>query len=133
MKVIREALARAYCTERNKHKVIDPDLIEDMLTELRKIPLTQEPKEKPKIEPIDAEKIWMNPEGYDLRLNNIICKVVSIPVIASGGCGKAMHMLEVFKKTNVDAALAASIFHYQKYTINKVKKYLRKNNIHVRI
>jgi len=72
-------------------------------------------------------------EGYDLRLNNIICKVVSIPVIASGGCGKAMHMLEVFKKTNVDAALAASIFHYQKYTINKVKKYLRKNNIHVRI
>jgi len=72
-------------------------------------------------------------EGYDLRLNNIICKVVSIPVIASGGCGKAMHMLEVFKKTNVDAALAASIFHYEKYTINKVKKYLRKNNIHVRI
>jgi cyclase len=72
-------------------------------------------------------------EGYDLKLNDIICKTVSIPVIASGGCGKAMHMLDVFKKTNVDAALAASIFHYEKSTINKVKKFLKRNNIHVRI
>lgn len=72
-------------------------------------------------------------EGYDLKLNDIICRAVSIPVIASGGCGKDMHMLEVFKKTSVDAALAASIFHYEKYTIDKVKKYLRKNKIHVRI
>jgi cyclase len=72
-------------------------------------------------------------EGYDLKLNDVICKTVSIPVIASGGCGKAMHMLEVFKKTNVDAALAASIFHYEKSTINKVKKFLKRNNIHVRI
>lgn len=72
-------------------------------------------------------------EGYDLKLNDVICKTVSIPVIASGGCGKAMHMLEVFKKTNVDAALAASIFHYEKSTINKVKRFLKRNNIHVRI
>lgn len=72
-------------------------------------------------------------EGYDLKLNDVICKTVSIPVIASGGCGKAMHMLEVFKKTNVDAALAASIFHYEKSTINKVKRFLKGNNIHVRI
>ena len=72
-------------------------------------------------------------EGYDLKLNDVICKTVSIPVIASGGCGKAMHMLEVFKKTNIDAALAASIFHYEKSTINKVKKFLKRNNIHVRI
>jgi cyclase len=68
-----------------------------------------------------------------LKLNDVICKTVSIPVIASGGCGKAMHMLEVFKKTNVDAALAASIFHYEKSTINKVKRFLKRNNIHVRI
>lgn len=72
-------------------------------------------------------------EGYDLKLNDVICKTVSIPVIASGGCGKAMHMLEVFKKTNVDAALAASIFHYEKSTINKVKRFLKRNNIHVRM
>ncbi|HET9774734.1 MAG TPA: imidazole glycerol phosphate synthase subunit HisF [Nitrososphaeraceae archaeon] len=72
-------------------------------------------------------------EGYDLKLNDVISKTVSIPVIASGGCGKAMHMLEVFKKTNVDAALAASIFHYEKSTINKVKRFLKRNNIHVRI
>jgi cyclase len=72
-------------------------------------------------------------EGYDLKLNDVISKTVSIPVIASGGCGKAMHMLELFKKTNVDAALAASIFHYEKSTINKVKRFLKRNNIHVRI
>ena len=72
-------------------------------------------------------------EGYDLKLNDAICKTVSIPVIASGGCGKPIHMLEVFKKTNVDAALAASIFHYEKSTINKVKRFLKRNNIHIRI
>jgi imidazole glycerol-phosphate synthase subunit HisF len=42
-------------------------------------------------------------------------------------------MLDVFKKTDVDAALAASIFHYKKSTIGKVKKYLRKNGVDVRI
>jgi imidazole glycerol-phosphate synthase subunit HisF len=72
-------------------------------------------------------------EGYDLELNKAICKEVSIPVIASGGCGKPIHMVEVFQKTNIDAALAASIFHYEKSTIKKVKQFLKKNNIHVRI
>ena len=72
-------------------------------------------------------------EGYDLELNKAICKEVSIPVIASGGCGKPIHMVEVFQKTNVDAALAASIFHYQKSTIKKVKQFLKRNNIYVRI
>jgi len=72
-------------------------------------------------------------EGYDLELNKIICRELSIPVIASGGCGKPIHMLEVFQKTNVDAALAASIFHYEKSTVKKVKQFLKRNNIHVRI
>jgi cyclase len=72
-------------------------------------------------------------EGYDLELNRIICRELSIPVIASGGCGKPIHMLEVFQKTNVDAALAASIFHYEKSTVKKVKQFLKRNNIHVRI
>jgi cyclase len=72
-------------------------------------------------------------EGYDLELNRIICRELSIPVIASGGCGKPIHMLEVFQKTKVDAALAASIFHYEKSTVKKVKQFLKRNNIHVRI
>ena len=71
--------------------------------------------------------------GYDIELTNAICKSVPVPVIASGGCGKARHMLDVFEKTDVDAALAASIFHYQKSTVDKVKKYLKRNGIRIRI
>jgi cyclase len=56
-----------------------------------------------------------------------------IPIIASGGCGQPEHMLHVFEHTDVDAALAASIFHYKKSTVNRVKKYLKKNRINVRI
>ena len=72
-------------------------------------------------------------DGYDLTLIDAVCKKLRIPVIASGGCGKPVHMLDVFKKTNVDAALAASIFHYEKTTVNKIKKYLNQNKVHVRI
>lgn len=71
--------------------------------------------------------------GYDMTLTKHICEIVRIPVIASGGCGRPRDMLDVFKKTDVDAALAASIFHYQKSTIDKVKKYLKKNGIEIRI
>jgi cyclase len=71
--------------------------------------------------------------GYDIDLTKFVCEAVRIPVIASGGCGKPKHMLEVFRKTNVDAALAASIFHYQKSTVDKVKSYLKKNGIEIRI
>ena len=70
--------------------------------------------------------------GYDIDLTKYICNAIRIPVIASGGCGKPRHMLEVFRKTDVDAALAASIFHYQKSTVDKVKNYLKKNGISIR-
>ena len=70
--------------------------------------------------------------GYDINLTKFICKAIRIPVIASGGCGKPRHMLEVFRKTDVDAALAASIFHYQKSTVDKVKYYLKKKGIEIR-
>jgi cyclase len=70
--------------------------------------------------------------GYDIELTKAICQVVRIPVIASGGCGQPKHMLTVFEKTDVDAALAASIFHYDKFTLDKVKKYLKMNGIQVR-
>ncbi|MEO9296258.1 MAG: imidazole glycerol phosphate synthase subunit HisF [Nitrososphaera sp.] len=71
--------------------------------------------------------------GYDIELTKAICKAVSIPVIASGGCGSAKHMLDVFEEADVDAALAASIFHYEKSTVDKVKKYLKKGGVKIRI
>jgi cyclase len=58
---------------------------------------------------------------------------LSIPVIASGGAGKMEHFAEVFTKGKADAALAASIFHYNEIEIMDLKKYLRNNNINVRI
>ena len=70
--------------------------------------------------------------GYDIELTKAICKAVSVPVIASGGCGSAKHMQEVFEKADVDAALAASIFHYEKSTVDKVKKYLKKSGVRIR-
>jgi len=72
-------------------------------------------------------------DGYDILLNREIANSVSIPVIASGGCGKPDDMVEVFKKSNVDAALAASIFHYQTHGVNGVKMYLKDKQIPVRL
>ncbi|MFQ5941622.1 MAG: HisA/HisF-related TIM barrel protein, partial [Nitrososphaerales archaeon] len=62
-----------------------------------------------------------------------ISNAVNIPVIASGGCGEPKHMVDVFKLGNADAALAASIFHYDKYTVRQVKEYLQNNRIRVRL
>ena len=72
-------------------------------------------------------------DGYDLILTERIVNEVSVPVIASGGCGMPKHMVDVFKKTKVDAALAASIFHYDEYGVNGVKRFLKEQNIHVRL
>ena len=72
-------------------------------------------------------------DGYDIELTHTIVDTVNIPVIASGGCGKPEHMLDVFKKSNVEAALAASIFHYETHSVDIVKKYLKENNIPVRL
>ena len=71
--------------------------------------------------------------GYDIQLTKEICTSTRIPVIASGGCGRARHMLEVFEKADVDADLAASIFHYEKSTVDKVKRYLKRNGVKIRI
>lgn len=72
-------------------------------------------------------------DGYDIFLNREIANSVSIPIIASGGCGKPDDMVDVFKKSNVDAALAASIFHYQTHGVNGVKMYLKNKQIPVRL
>ena len=71
--------------------------------------------------------------GYDIELTKAICESVRVPVIASGGCGSARHMLNVFDKADVDAALAASIFHFEKSTIDKVKRYLKRSGVRIRI
>lgn len=70
--------------------------------------------------------------GYDLELTRRISEVVTIPVIASGGAGTLKDMLKVLKIGQADAVLAASIFHYKKYSISEVKEYLSKNGIEVR-
>ena len=72
-------------------------------------------------------------DGYAIDLTHEIVKSVTLPVIASGGCGKPEHMLDVFKKSDVEAALAASIFHYETHSVNRVKEYLKENHIPVRI
>ena len=72
-------------------------------------------------------------DGYDILLTKNVVDSVSIPVIASGGCGKPDDMIDVFKESNVDAALAASIFHYETHGVKGVKSYLKDNKISVRL
>ena len=72
-------------------------------------------------------------DGYDIDLTKEIVNSVSIPVIASGGCGKPEDMIAVFKETDVEAALAASIFHYETHSVDRVKKIIKENGIPVRI
>ena len=71
--------------------------------------------------------------GFDHELLNQVCHAVSVPVIASGGCGKLEHFGDVFKHTPADAALAASLFHYRELTVGQVKDYLDNNGIPVRL
>lgn len=71
-------------------------------------------------------------QGYDVEFTDAVCKAVNIPVIASGGCGKLQHFVDVFKESGADAALAASLFHFRELTINEVKEYLNKDDIEVR-
>ncbi len=72
-------------------------------------------------------------DGFDLPLTGAVCERVRIPVIASGGCGNAEHIFEVFSKTGASAALAASIFHYGEWGVHEVKRYLSDRGIHVRL
>ena len=71
--------------------------------------------------------------GYDILLTTLIVENASIPVIASGGCGKPDDMVEIFEKSNVDAALAASIFHYDSHGVQGVKSFLKEKKISVRL
>ena len=71
--------------------------------------------------------------GFDIEMLDAVCKVVSVPVIASGGAGNIPHFIELFKTLpKVDAGLAASIFHFGEVGIGELKEELYKNGIPVR-
>ncbi len=71
--------------------------------------------------------------GFEIELTRTVSESVNVPVIASGGAGALEHFTEVFDKGKADAALAASIFHFQEIEIPALKNYLKAQNIEVRI
>lgn len=71
--------------------------------------------------------------GFDNTLLKKINDTLTIPLIASGGAGNVQHFVDVFHKTNTDAALAASVFHYGEILIPELKEILKQNNIEVRL
>jgi cyclase len=71
--------------------------------------------------------------GYDIPITKKLSEELDIPIIASGGVGNPQHIYEGFSEGKADAALAASIFHFSKYSIKEVKEYLRNRGISVRI
>jgi cyclase len=72
-------------------------------------------------------------EGYDNILNRRIAEGVSIPVIASGGCGTLQHIADAFIEGKASAALAASIFHFGQHSISETKHFLHDCGIPVRL
>ena len=72
-------------------------------------------------------------KGFDCELTAAVARALHIPVIASGGAGSPEHIAEVFQRGYADAALAASIFHYETHTIRSLKEYLREKGVAVRL
>jgi cyclase len=70
--------------------------------------------------------------GYDLEMLEAVSRAVSIPVVASGGAGHPEHLYQAYQ-AGADAALAASIFHYHRYTIAQTKAYLARKGVPVRL
>ena len=72
--------------------------------------------------------------GFDLEMLQAVCDVVNVPVIASGGAGSMAHFVELFKAIpDIDAGLAASVFHFGQIAIPDLKQELRNNDIIVRL
>ncbi|MBR2277807.1 MAG: imidazole glycerol phosphate synthase subunit HisF [Eubacterium sp.] len=71
--------------------------------------------------------------GYDIELTKAVSENVGIPVIASGGAGKAEHFTDVLTEGKADAVLAASLFHFGELPIPQLKQYLHENGISVRL
>ena len=71
-------------------------------------------------------------KGFDIPLTRAVSSAVKIPIIASGGAGSAEDFLEVFQKTDAEAALAASIFHFKESSIRAIKDFLAAKGVAVR-
>ncbi len=71
--------------------------------------------------------------GYDLEMTAAVSDAVSIPVVASGGAGSPEHIYQVLTAGHADAALAASIFHFNTHSIGTVKQYLHDRGVPVRL
>ncbi|WP_341489203.1 imidazole glycerol phosphate synthase subunit HisF [Photobacterium damselae subsp. damselae] len=71
--------------------------------------------------------------GYDLTQLSNIRQVCHVPLIASGGAGEMSHFAQAFNQTNVDGALAASVFHKQIINIGQLKRYLKQQNVEIRL
>jgi cyclase len=71
--------------------------------------------------------------GYDLEMTRAVANAVTIPVVASGGAGHPEHLWRVLTEGRADAALAASIFHYNEYGIPATKRYLAERGVAVRL
>lgn len=73
-------------------------------------------------------------KGFDIEMLKAVCEAVNVPVIASGGAGRAKDFVTLFKEIpDIDAGLAASIFHFGEVKISELKQLLNKNNINVRL
>jgi len=71
--------------------------------------------------------------GYDLTLTRAISEAVTIPVIASGGAGNIDHIGDAFTQGKAEAALLASLLHYQQLTVHEIKAYMQQQGIPVRL
>ena len=72
--------------------------------------------------------------GFDIELLKLVCEAVNVPVIASGGAGNIQHFVDLFNEIpDIDAGLAASIFHFGEVKISDLKEELKNNNITVRL
>lgn len=82
------------------------------------------------INSIDADGVK---EGFDLAMLKAFRAVSSLPIVASGGAGGKEHFLELFRETDAEAGLAASIFHFKDVLIPDLKAYLAQNGVPVRM
>ena len=71
--------------------------------------------------------------GYDIELTKTISESVGIPVIASGGAGRLVHLYDALTKGKADAVLAASIFHFREYSVEEAKLFLKRKGVAVRV
>ena len=92
------------------------------------------------VEKRGAGEILFTSMDHDGTKNGFACsaleelsQIVNIPIIASGGAGKIKHFNEVFKSGNIDAALAASVFHFNEIGLQELKIELKNNNIPIRL